>query len=71
MNTPVNFILPLPFLSTSFVGVYVFYRRGDGSEGSRPLYMSECSPQASSWSRTAPKPFWLASAATIQGLFGS
>ena len=47
MNTPVNFILPLPFLSTSFVGVYAFYRRGDRSEGSRPLYMSlksECSP---------------------------
>ena len=48
MNTPVTFNLPLPFLSTSFVGVYVFYRRGDGSEGSRPLYMIECSPQMSS-----------------------
>ena len=36
--------LPVPFLSTSFVGVYVFHRRGDGSEGSRPLYIIQCSP---------------------------
>ena len=38
-----DFILPLPFLSTSFVGVYVFYQMGDGSEGSRPRY-SELPP---------------------------